>query len=101
MSPPPNGLRALRVILRKTHGWRREARRTANAISAGNGTSTPRTQARLTTKTITPEIADSAASTRIDASTVEVSVTPADFRSAIVRATGVHTPPGRYLASIE
>ena len=30
-----------------------------------------------------------------------MSVTPADFRSATVRAAGVHTPPGRYFASIE
>ena len=52
-------------------------------------------------KTITPEIAESAASTRIDARTVGVSVTSAALRSAIARAAGVQTPPGRYLASIE
>ncbi len=46
-------------------------------------------------------MAESAASTRIEASTVGVSVTPADLRSATVRAAGVHTPPGRYFASIE
>ena len=70
-------------------------------ISGSRGALTPRTQARLTTKTITPEIADSAASTKIDVRTVGVSVTPPPLRSAIVRAAGVQTPPGKYLASIE
>src|SRR5690242_21682953 len=73
----------------------------ANGINAHSGAWTSRTQARLTTKTITPEIAERPASTRIDASTVGVSVTPADFRSATVRAAGAHTPPGRHFASIE
>ena len=47
------------------------------------------------------EIAERIASSRIEASTVAVSVTPAVRRSATVRAAGVHTPPGTYFASIE
>ena len=70
-------------------------------ISGASGASTPRTQARLTTSTITPETAESTASSRIEASTGAVSVTPAVLRSATVRAAGVQTPPGTYLASIE
>ena len=69
--------------------------------SGASGASTPRTHARLTTRTITPETADSSASSRIDAITVAVSVTPAVRRSATVRAAGVQTPPGTYLASID
>ena len=82
-------------------GWSSGARSSAKRISAGRGALTPRTQARLTTKTITPEIAESAASTKIEVRTFGVSVTPAPRRSATVRAAGVQTPPGRYLASIE
>ena len=59
------------------------------AISAGNGASASPIHARLITKTITPEIAESPASTRIDASTVGVSVPPPYRRSATARAAGV------------
>ena len=90
------------MIHRKMRGWSSEASSTAKPIRAqSGGASTSSIHARLTTKTITPEIADSIASTRIEASTVGVSVTPADRRSATVRAAGVQTPPGRYFASIE
>ena len=53
-----------------------------------------------TTKTPTPASAESPASSRIDASTTGVSLTP-NRRSATTRAVGVQMPPGMYLASIE
>ena len=53
-----------------------------------------------TRKTPTPESAESPASSRIDASTTGVSLTP-KRRSATTRAVGVQTPPGMYFASIE
>ena len=98
---PPNGFSSLWLSGRKIRGWSSDASSNANVISAQSGASTPFTQRRLITKTITPEIADSAASTRIDARTVGVSVTFAPRRSASVRAAGVQTPPGMYFASIE
>jgi hypothetical protein len=101
ISRAPNGFRILLLSGRKIRGCSSSESSTAKPISGGSGASTPWTHARLTTKTITPEIADSAASTRIDASTVGVSVTPPARRRAIARAAGVQTPPGRYLASIE
>ena len=97
----PNGFSTLWLSGRKILGWRSDASRTTRSRSGGSGASTPRTQASETMKTITPEIADNAASTRIDASTVPVSVTPAARRSATARAAGVHTPPGMYFASID
>ena len=75
-------------------GWSSEASSTANRTSGSSGAFTSRTHARLTTNTITPEIADSPASTRIDASTVGVSVTPAERRSA-TRARGGRPDPAR------
>ena len=96
----PNGLSSFSARGRKTRGCSASARRSANPISGSNGALTPRTQARLTTKTMTPEIADSPASTRIEASTAGVSVTPAERRSASVRAAGVQTAPGMYFASM-
>ena len=53
-----------------------------------------------TTKTMTPATAEIPASSRIDASTTGVSLTP-KRRSATTRAVGVQTPPGMYFASIE
>ena len=53
-----------------------------------------------TTKTMTPATAEIPASSRIDASTTGVSLTP-NRRSATTRAVGVQTPPGMYFASIE
>ena len=68
--------------------------------SGTSGASTLSTNGRPTTKTITPETADSPASSSIDEVTSAASVTPAR-RAATTRAAGVQIPPGMYFASIE
>ena len=97
----PNGFSSFAASGRKTRGCRIAAHRRAKRTSGASGASTPRTQARLITKTSTPEIADSTASTRIDASTIGVFDSPVSRPSAATRAAGVQTPPGMYFASIE